>query len=294
MNIDPSLARTLMAVLDEGTMDAAARRLHLTPSAVSQRVKAIEDHVGRVLLVRSKPARATQAGLAIVRFARQIELLSHDASAAFEASTPTSVPLAVNADSLSTWFLAPLARLASRLNVTFDLHRDDQDFTAHMLESGEVMGAVTSKAVPVAGCRLQPLGVMRYEAVAAPDYARRWLPAGFYASAFEQAPLVEFDRRDDLQRQWLFATGADPDAPPRHYVPASHDFAIAVHLGIGWGLLPQAQAQDGLRSGELVSLGGEPVDVPLYWQQWNLRSELLDAVASEIVAEGQRVLVSES
>ncbi|MBB2976622.1 LysR family transcriptional regulator (chromosome initiation inhibitor) [Microbacterium endophyticum] len=290
MNIDTELARTLAAVLDEGTMDAAARRLNVTASAVSQRVKSLEEQVGRVLLVRSKPVRATPAGMRIVRFARQVELLAHDVSAGFATSSPTSVPLAVNADSLGTWFLAPLARLSSRLNVTFDLHRDDQDFTAQLLETGQVMGAVTSTAVPVAGCRLQALGIMRYDAVASAEYAERWLAGGAVSAAFERAPVVEFDRRDDLQRQWLAARGINPSAPPRHYVPASQDFATAVHLGLGWGLLPRPQAQDGLDSGKLVALGGAHVDVPLYWQQWNLHSDLLDAVASDIVAEGRRVL----
>ena len=181
MEIPLDLARTLAAVIDEGTFDAAARRLHITPSAVSQRVKSLEHQLGRVLVVRSKPARPTEAGAAIVRLARQLALLEHDALAEFglgEAddgadARPVSVPLAVNADSLATWFLPALARVAQRHPVVFDLHRDDQDFTAGLLESGTVMGAVTSQATPVAGCLVRPLGVMRYEAVATPAFVER-------------------------------------------------------------------------------------------------------------------------
>ena len=299
MEIPLDLARTLAAVIDEGTFDAAARRLRITPSAVSQRVKSLEQQLGRVLVVRSKPARPTEAGAAIVRLARQLALLEHDALTDFglggsdddPAARPVSVPLAVNADSLATWFLPALVRVASRHPVVFDLHRDDQDFTAGLLESGTVMGAVTSQATPVAGCLVRPLGVMRYEAVATPAYVDRWgvldQPNG---DALATAPVVDFDRRDDLQREYLVGRGIDADRPPRHYVPASNDFATAIKLGLGWGLLPAFQSTVELERGDLVQLGGTPVDVPLYWQQWNLRSPLLDAIADAVIAEARHAL----
>jgi LysR family transcriptional regulator, chromosome initiation inhibitor len=288
------LAETIAVVVDEGTLDAAARRLHITPSAVSQRIKTLEEQLGRVLLVRSKPARVTAAGAAIVRLARQAALVEHDAVAALGADPADAVritmPLAVNADSLGTWFLPPLARLSQQHPVVFELHRDDQDFTAGLLESGTVMGAVTSRATPVAGCRVSTLGAMRYEAVATASFVAEWFPDGVDGRSLAAAPVVDFDRRDDLQAQWLRASGADPARTPRHYVPASNDFATSVLLGLGWALLPTFQSQGALESGDLVRLGGEPVDVPLHWQQWNLRSELLDAVADAIIAEGRRVL----
>ena len=296
MRIPIELAETVAAVVDEGTLDAAARRLHLTPSAVSQRIKALEEQLGRVVLVRSKPVRATEAGVAVVRLARQVALLEHDIVAELGSDAGDSdggimsVPLAVNADSLATWFLPPLVRLGQRHPVVFELHRDDQDFTAGLLEEGTVMGAVTSRATPVAGCRVSPLGAMRYEAVATPGFLGRWMPDGPSSQALSAAPLVDFDRRDDLQTQWLRARDVDPAAPPRNYVPASGDFATAIKLGLGWGLLPRFQAADALAAGALVRLGGPPIDVPLYWQQWNLRSALLEAIAEEIIGEGRRVL----
>ncbi|MFC5789280.1 LysR family transcriptional regulator ArgP [Agromyces tardus] len=295
MEIPLDLARTLLAVVDAGTFDAAARELLVTPSAVSQRVKQLEQRLGRVLLVRAKPVRTTDAGAAVVRLARQLELLEHDALAAFGAgdaasARPTSVPLAVNADSLGTWFLPALAALAERHRVVFELHRDDQDFTAALLESGTVMGAVTSQATPVAGCLARPLGVMRYEAVATPGYVARWLPDGATPDALARAPRVDFDRRDDLQDEYLRRAGVVVEHPARHFVPASNDFATAVKLGLGWGLLPGFQSAAELERGELVRLGGEPVDVPLYWQQWNLGSPLLDAIAEGITAEARTAL----
>lgn len=301
MQLSAEFARTLAVVLDEGSLDAAARRLHVTPSAVSQRIKALEEQVGRVLLVRAKPVRPTPAAHAVVRYARQLALVEHDALAELGADQArVTIPLAVNADSLATWFLAPLAQLTAEHPVLFDLHRDDQDFTASLLEEGTVMGAVTSRAEPVAGCRVVALGTMRYEAVATPGFVRRWLteatvsaedPARPDAEALLAAPRVDFDRRDDLQHQWLEQIGVAGDTA-RHYVPASHDFATAIRLGLGWGLLPGFQSHDALAAGELVRLGGPRIDVPLYWQQWNLRSALLDAVADAVVRHGRRVLAA--
>ena len=298
MRIPFELAETVAAVVDEGTLDAAARRLHITPSAVSQRIKALEEQLGRVVLVRSKPARPTEAGAAIVRLARQAALLEHDTIAALGADRRRGrrgppMPLAVNADSLATWFLEPLARLSERHPVVFELHRDDQDFTAGLLESGTVMGAVTSRATPVAGCRVSALGAMRYEAVATPAFVARWFAGRSRRRRARRAPLVDFDRRDDLQTRWLRDGGSRSGAAAaalRARVERLRDRGAA-RARLGAAAAVPVAARRSTR-GELVALGGAPVDVPLYWQQWNLRSELLDAVADEIVAEGRRVLVA--
>lgn len=292
-SISAELAATVVAIIDGGSLEAAARRLSITPSAVSQRLKTLEQQVGRVLVVRGRPAKATPSGEAVVRMARQVALLEHDALMELgldDAVRRVSVPLAVNADSMATWFLVPLTRLSAAYDIDFDLHRDDQNFTARLLESGEVMAAVTSEAMPVTGCTVSPLGVLSYEAAATPAFAQRWFSGGVTAEALRRAPFVDFDRRDALQSDWLRAHGVDPQSVPRHYVPASHDFAMAVTLGLGWGMLPGSQLTSALASGAVVALGGMPIRVPLYWQQWNLRSSLLDAIAAEIADEAARVL----
>ncbi|MFJ4222728.1 LysR family transcriptional regulator ArgP [Microbacterium sp. NPDC089695] len=290
MRIDPELAATIAAVADEGTLDAASRVLRITPSAVSQRLKTLEQQLGRVLVVRSKPARLTEAGEAVVRLARQIALLEHDAlgGLGLDGETPRPrIPLAVNADSMATWFLPPLARLSTALGVDVDLHRDDQNFTARLLESGTVMAAVTSEATPVAGCSVSPLGVLEYRAMAERAYVDRWFADGVTPQTLAAAPFVDFDRRDTLQHEWLATRGVAAAGVPRHYVPASHDYALAVRLGLGWGMVPRLQDD-----GDLVDLGGPPLRVALYWQQWNLRSELLDTIAVEVAAEARRVLAA--
>ncbi len=275
--------RALSATVAEGSLEGAARALHVTPSAVSQRLRALESAAGRVLLVRGRPPRVTEPGAAVLRLARQIETLVADVGAELGADRPPVLPLAVNADSLATWFLPALAPLAG--DIAFDLHRADQAVTSALLRDGTVVAAVTADAEPVAGCRAVPLGTMRYRPAATPGFVARWFPGGGgVAAEWERAPVVVFDRTDDLQDAHLRGHGVDPAAPPRHHVPASADFAAAVRLGLGWGMVPDLQGGAGL-----VELG-EPVDVTLHWQQWRLRTASLDRVADAVVAAARAAL----
>ena len=286
---------TFATVLSEGTLDAAARRLHITPSAVSQRLKALEQSSGRVLLQRSNPAQATEAGEVVLRLARQVAQLEADAGAELGLGTDgpqLAVPIVVNADSLAVWFLQALARVPGDLNITFDLHRDDEQHSTSMLRSGTVMAAVTATPDPVQGCRVESLGVMRYRAVAAPAFVDRWFADGVDGGKLNMAPAVDFDRKDTYQ--WAFVESW-PDASntqqkgPRHYVPASQDFGDAIRLGLGWGLIPEVQCGPDIADGRLIELAPErPFDVPLYWQRWKTASKVLDVVSSivrEVSAE---------
>jgi len=286
--------RTFAAVVDEGTLEAAARSLHVTPSAISQRLKAMEDAAGQILLQRTNPVRPTTAGEAILRFARQVRQLECDALQELDErrDRPTApLPLVVNADSLSTWFMPALASLPPDLGACFELRREDEQHSTQLLRTGSVMAAVTATPEPVQGCSVEPLGSLRYRAVASPGYLRRWWPDGPELVAGSQAPVVDFDRKDDLQDGFFRkVTGAELTAP-RHYVPSSAEFAQAIRLGLGWGLLPEQQCLADLRSGALVELApGRPVDVLLYWQRWKIDSPVLKQLTAAVRETASRQL----
>ncbi len=290
MELPAELIRTFAEIVATGSLDAAAANLSVTPSAVSQRLKTLESRLGRVLVVRSKPVAVTDAGRVVLRLARQLAAIEQDALAELGLDEhAASVPLAVNADSLGTWFLPALAPLAAS-GVTFELFRDDQEYTVGLLESGTVSAAVTSQQRPVAGCSSRPLGAIRYLPVAAPAFASRWFGGGQDAAALEAAPLVDFDRRDALQTRYLSGLGADPARPPRHHVPASADFATAALLGFGWALVPEQQAVPALADGRFVHLDGQPLDVPLHWQRWKLDSPVLARIEDAVVAAARSEL----
>ncbi|MFD7978948.1 LysR family transcriptional regulator ArgP [Streptomyces sp. NPDC059071] len=288
--------RTLLAVVDEGTFDAAAAALHVTPSAVSQRVKALEQRTGRVLLQRTKPVRLTESGEVVVRFARQLARLERDARAELGLAAeqgPARVPIAVNADSLATWFLPALTRVPQDPPICFELYREDESHTTALLREGQVMAAVTSSPEPVAGCTVRQLGSARYLAAATPEFAARHV-TGDLAADLSEAPTVVFDRRDDLQDAFVrsLTRGRSGAGRIRHMVPASDGFRDAVAAGLGWGLVPEPQAEPLLRTGHLVELApGRPLDVPLYWQQWKLDSPALSTVADVVAAAAAEALL---
>ncbi|MBO7937530.1 LysR family transcriptional regulator ArgP [Streptomyces sp. S9] len=290
------LVRTLLAVVDEGTFDAAAAALHVTPSAVSQRVKALEQRTGRVLLLRTKPVRPTESGEIVVRFARQLARLERDTRSELgmsDAGEPARVTVAVNADSLATWFLPALSRVPREPPLRFELFREDETRTAELLREGVVMAAVTSSPDAVAGCSVRALGTMRYLAAASPEFVVRYLDGLPLAEALTGAPVIIFDRSDDLQDGFVreLSRGTGQASGVRHAVPSSEGFAASVAAGLGWGMVPEAQADALLRSGGLVSLAPDrPLDVPLYWQQWKLDSPALAALSRAVAEEAARAL----
>ena len=283
--MDLSQLTALAAVVDQGSFDAAAAALHVTPSAVSQRIKALEQSAGQVLVRRTRPTAVTEPGEAYLRLARQIDALVREAAVETRADgdgfTPVTVPIAVSADSMATWLLPALATVGP--GICFDLHRDDQSRTADLLRAGTVMAAITSVDEPVQGCRSERLGVTRYRPMATPAFVERWFAGGMTVDALAVAPMVVFDRNDDLQDRYLRRRTTRRLTPPRHYVPASADFAEAVVLGLGWGVLPHEQSDEVERQGGLVELDpGQHVDVVLHWQQWTLRTPALEAVAAAV------------
>lgn len=289
------LLATLDAIAAGGSFESAAETLRVTPSAVSQRVRAFERSLGRVLVVRTRPVGLTEDGAALLRLARRVALLEHETAAVMgldERSGPPLVPIAVNADSLATWLLPPMVAAASALGAVVELHRDDQEHTAELLASGAVVAAVTSREAPIAGCVATPLGRMAYRPMAAPGFVARWLPDGPTPEALAVAPVVDFDRKDDLQSRGMarMAPGVRLD-PPRSFVPASADFVAAVELGLGWAMVPDVQAGAARASGALVDLDrSAAVDVALHWQQWDLRSRILDGIGEAVVAAARREL----
>ncbi|HEY1569468.1 MAG TPA: ArgP/LysG family DNA-binding transcriptional regulator, partial [Solirubrobacteraceae bacterium] len=235
--IDQGQLEALLAVVTEGTFDAAAQALHVTPSAVSQRIKALEVRVGRVLVARTKPVAPTPSGAVLLRAARQMQAIAADAVAELgdDAGAPLTVPLAVNADSLATWLVPALA--AAGPGLTFDIRRADQTRTAELLRDGTVMAAVTASAQAVSGCTVHRLGRMRYRPRASTAFVAWWFADGVTASALSAAPVVLFDREDPLQDQYLRRRARRRLSPPRCYVPGSGAFVQAVRQGLGWGMV---------------------------------------------------------
>ena len=281
--LDGQQLAAFAAVIEHGSFDAAAAVLHVTPSAVSQRIKALEQRVGQVLVVREKPCTATAAGIPLLRLAAQTSLLEAEAiyEMGAEEGASSRIAVAVNADSMSTWFTGVFERLD---DVLFDIRIEDQDHSARLLREGAVMGAVTTERTPVTGCRVHPLGVMRYVPVASKSYIERYLPDGFTAHAAAEAPSLAWNRDDALQDMLVRKAFRRDVNRPQHFVPTAEGFGAAVRAGLGWGMFPDSLAAPHLDDGSFVRISDVHLDVPLYWQYWKLDSPMVkkitDAVSS--------------
>jgi LysR family transcriptional regulator, chromosome initiation inhibitor len=277
MQIDSRQLTALAAVLREGTFEAAARALNVTPSAVSQRIKQLEERLGRVLIQRGAPCVATQAGQSLQRHALQLQLLEAQALAPFglAGGARRALPLAVavNADSLATWFAPALGAVCRAHDVTFDLVVEDQDHSSDLLRQGRVLAAVTTDPHAVQGCKVERLGAMRYVAIVSPAYKQRWFADGVTDAALAAAPCNVFNRK--LTRRRLH--------PPVHFIPSVHGFVHASLQGIGWGMSPDVLVMPLLKSGDLVELApGVDLQVPLFWQYWKLDSDVLQALTAAV------------
>lgn len=296
---DPARLQALAAILRHGSFEAAAQELSVTPSAISQRIRTLEDQVGTPLIQRGQPCRATPAGARLARHAEDLRLLERSVAAELGAMAPDARPvvrLAVNADSLATWFLPALRVLP---DVLFDLVIDDQDHSADWLRRGEVQAAVTGAVTgagmgtgaAVAGCDAYPLGRLRYLAAMSPEFARRWFADGVSAATLERAPALTFNQKDRLQAQWASARVGRRLDPPTHYLPSSQGFVDAALAGLGWCMNPETLVRPHLDTGGLVLLAPDaPLDVALTWQVGRLMAGALAPLTQAVRREAARSL----
>jgi LysR family transcriptional regulator, chromosome initiation inhibitor len=296
-DLDPAGLECLAALADDGHFERAAQRLAITQSAVSQRLRALETQVGQLLVVRSRPLRLTEAGKVLLRFARQLQAMRADVATELGMAGDRSqrLPIAVNADSLATWVMPALDPLV-QAGAALELVVDDQDFTHDWLRQGAVLGCVTTVSRALRGCRIERLGTMRYTAVASPSFVERSLPHGLNRGNFSQAPFLVFNRKDDMQTQWVSrAFGVRQPRLQEVFVPSSEAYVRAALMGWGIGVAPELQVQGLLDSGALVALRPEVgLEVRLHWHQWRLgpddgssptgRTALLDRIGEALAA----------
>jgi LysR family transcriptional regulator, chromosome initiation inhibitor len=242
---------------------------------------------------RATPCTPPEAGQALYRHAREVALSEADALATIGGGHLASTRLAVgvNADSLATWFPLAMAQAAAGQQITFDIHVEDQDHSANLLREGRVMAAVTADPQPVQGCKVLPLGTLRYRALASPAFMQQHFAAGVTAATLALAPMLVFNRKDALQDRFVRRITRRKLSPPVHWLPEAHAFATATRAGLGWGMIPDPMVLTDLKAGTLVELlPGKPVDVPLYWQYWRLNVQALAHMTAAVQAQAQRAL----
>jgi LysR family transcriptional regulator, chromosome initiation inhibitor len=299
---DPAALECLAAIVEEGGFERAAQRLSITQSAVSQRLRALEAQVGTVLVVRSRPLKPTPAGRLLLKHTRQLRLVRADLERDLRELAPSSaggareeerMSIAVNADSIATWALPALDALA-RQGLPLELVTDDQDFTHEWLREGHVLGCVTTVRQALRGCKVVPLGGMRYVAVAQAAYAREHLPKGLTPHNFRDVAFVAFNRKDDMQAEFVGkAFGLKRVSLHQLFVPSSEGQVRAVLAGWGVSVVPELLVRGLLAQGALVDVAPQAsVPVQLYWHCWNLESAVLDQLTAALTGAARSALAA--
>ena len=281
--IDPAALAALSAVLRAGSFEAAAAELNLTQSAVSQRIKTLEERLGTTLVRRSRPATPTATGQRLLRHAEEVGLLERQLSRDLAALLPArDAPLriAVTADSLASFVVPILARVPGFL---YDLVIDDQDASADLLRRGQVAAAITIAGPPVQGCDVTPIGALSYLAFAAPEFFDTWFADGVTADALGKAPALTFNRKDKLQERLAERITGQKVRLRTHYIGTTDGITLAACAGLGWAANPAPLVQPHLESGALVELApGLRLDTPLVWQVPRQNREALQELTREL------------
>lgn len=295
--LDYAALSALAAVAREGSFERAARALHVTPSAISQRIRLLEEKIGCALIVRGHPCVPTETGRRLCQHVDRVQLLEQDLQGVVPALAPAGVtrvalPIAVNADSLATWLAPAIAAFAADNPVLMDIAVDDQDHTGEWLRNGAVLAAVTAMARPAAGCNSQPLGALRYLAAASPAFVARYFAGGVGAATLAKAPSLVFNSKDELQSRWVSRLCRRDVELPRHTLPSSHAFVTATAAGMGWGMHAEALIAGHLAEGSLVELApGSALDVALHWQTARAASSVLDGLSRAVLAAAGAALL---
>jgi LysR family transcriptional regulator (chromosome initiation inhibitor) len=296
--LDYASLSAVAVVVREGSFERAARALNVTPSAISQRVKQLEERVGGVLIVRGQPCTASEMGRMICRHVEQVGMLEHELhgslprlSPAQSADERVTIRVAVNADSLGSWFMSAMATFLEADRALLDVAIDDQEHTQEWLRAGDVLAAVTADSQPVQGCESISLGNLKYCAVASPDYVRKYFPKGVTPAALTAAPSLRFNRKDSLQAKWVRNICRRNLDIPSHWLASTQAFTDASVAGIGWGMNPRAMVASHLRDGSLVELvPGRLLSVPMYWQHTRLQMPMLARLTKAVITASRAAL----
>lgn len=292
---DYKLLSALAAVVEQAGFERAAQVLGLSQSAVSQRIKLLEARIGQPVLIRATPPSPTEIGRRLLNHVQQVRLLERDLQSAVPALDDEGLPerlrIALNADSLATWWAPAVSDFCADQHLLLDLVVEDQTVGLKRMRAGEVAACLCASERPVAGARSVLLGAMRYRALASPAFVARHFPDGVRADLLPKTPALVFGPDDFLQHRYLATLGVDGSFE-HHLCPSSEGFIRLTEAGLGWGLVPELQVREQLANGVLVELlPDKPIDVPLYWHHWRNGGQLLEQLTEHLSRSAARWLV---
>ncbi|MGV2871413.1 LysR family transcriptional regulator ArgP [Colwellia sp. E150_009] len=293
--MDYKLLAALAAIVETQNFELAANKLHISQSAISQRIKLLEENFGHPMLIRSQPIELTSVGEQLLSHFRKVQQLESEILPELlpdKPSKPMKIALAVSADSIATWFLKAVTPVLKEHLVELNLLIEHEERTIDKLRSGEAIGAVCSYETPLKGYRSFELGKMNYCLVASKSFQQKYFSKGVTRDTLKMAPAISFDHKDDMHVRFI-AQHFDLAASEYycHSIPSSEAFVELAKQGVAYCLLPELQIKNELASGELVRLCPEKQLIEtLYWHSWVLVKGINKKISQEIIRVGQAML----
>jgi LysR family transcriptional regulator (chromosome initiation inhibitor) len=283
----------LSCVLMMQSFEKAALKLHITQSAVSQRIKNLESYYGEPILIRTLPYRPTKLGNQLIRLLAQIQLLEENFVQ--ERAATDSMPkcaIALNRDSLETWFLGALSEKSLIADVIVEIIADDQEHTLEYFKNGLVSACLSTESKALKGAEAVYLGTMKYILTASQQFLKRYEFQNDLMSFFRKAPALQFDRNDHLHERYLKHYFANLDAEISYkIIPSVYGFKKYALLGFGYGLIPEIDIADELKTKKLLNMFPTRVwETKLYWHMWSIKSVIYEKFNTEIIKYAQKIL----
>lgn len=276
----------LFTVLELQNFEAAAQKLHITQSAVSQRIKGVETHYGKPVLIRTLPYRPTDLGKQLIGHFKQICLLEEDLEKQIKKTTSTPrIPIALNRDSLETWFLDLIEETEVFRDVFLDVVADDQELTLDYLKNGLVSACLSTSEKEILGGRVHFLGNMEYVLVASPSFVKKFFSEGSPKECLRNAPAIKFDQNDRLHERYLEKFfNLDGRGLNYHVIPSVTGFKKLALLGYGYALIPKIDILNELKKKQLLQLYRDKVwEIPLYWHYWAVESKFYQKFNADVI-----------
>ena len=276
----------LYTVLETQSFEAAAKKLYITQSAVSQRIKGLETRYGEPVLIRMLPYSPTKLGEVLIGHFKQICLLEEDLEQ--QLGTATEVPhisIALNRDSLETWFLDLTQETDIFEQVKLEVIADDQELTLDYLKHGLVSACLSTSGREILGGQVRFLGEMEYVLVASPAFVEKYFSKGKFKECLQKAPAIKFDKNDKLHERYLekffHINGKEL---PYQIMPSVRGFKQLAVLGYGYGLIPTIDIVHELKTKQLLVLQADKIwKIPLYWHYWAVQSKLYQQLNAKII-----------
>lgn len=295
-NFDYKLIHALDTIIKEQSFEKAAEELNITQSAISQRIKQLEQLIAQPVLVRSQPLSVTTVGQKLLRHFRQVKQLEHELISQIlpdEVDDIVTISIAINADSLASWFIPAISPLLKKHAIELKLQVYDEARTRELLKKGEVYAALSSESEPITGCKVTKIADVDYILCATPKFRTKYFKKGLTKEALYHAPGIRFDPQDTMHIDYIYDHyDVSLGEYPLHTVGSSEAFVAMTVEGLACSLLPITQANEYLKQGILVDLAPENHLIrSMYWHSWVLERGIFKKVSEYIVKYGRQLLV---